>query len=190
MQVRLRRRELDAVRASAIAGSISRRHGSDAVALCAASSPATGPGTAQEPGPTRKTCDDEPSKSMSIDSMCGSAAAVRARPGQRDEEVEQAVGSVPGAVHEQEAAAAGAGQRALGDPGGERGREARVDGVAALGEDLGARLGGQPVPGGDRPSHRREGSAGADALYRGGRRRTGERPSGARLLPPWSVRIS
>ena len=83
------------------------------------------------------------------------AAGAAAR--QRDEEVEEAVGSVPGAVHEQEAAGRGPGQRAFRDPGGESGRQARIDRIAALGEDLGARLGGEPVPGGDRPSHRREG---------------------------------
>ena len=86
------------------------------------------------------------------------AAGAAAR--QRDEEVEEAVGSVPGAVHEQEAAGRGPGERALGDPGGESGGQARIDRVAALGEDLGARLGGEPVPGGDRPSHCGKGSAG------------------------------
>ena len=78
----------------------------------------------------------------------------RALSGQRDEEVEQPIAPVARAVHEQKAAGRRPGQRALGDPGGEGRREAGVDGVSALLEDLGARLGGQPVPCCDRASHR------------------------------------
>ena len=76
---------------------------------------------------------------------------------QSDEEVEQAVGSVACAVHEQEAARGWPGQRALGHPRGEGGGQTGVDRVSAFRKDLGTGLGGEPVPGGDRSSHRREG---------------------------------
>ena len=82
-----------------------------------------------------------------------------ALPGQRDEEVEQAIRLVAGPVHEQEPARRRPRERALGDPGGEGGGEARVDGVAALGKDFGAGLGRQRVPGSDRASHRGKRSA-------------------------------
>ena len=76
---------------------------------------------------------------------------------QRDEEVEEPIGSVPCPVHEQEAARSRAGQRALGHPRGEGGGQTGVDGVSAFRKDLGTGLGGEPVPGGDRSSHRRQG---------------------------------
>ena len=95
---------------------------------------------------------------MSIDSVVrvGSACAGAASR-QCDEEVKQAVGSVPRPVHEQEAARGGSGQRALGHPRGEGGGETGVDGVSTVRQDLGTGLGGEPVPGGDRSSHRRLG---------------------------------
>src|SRR5207302_8451374 len=61
-------------------------------------------------------------------------AGLEAAAGNVDEEVEQPGAAVVAAVDEHEAAAAGAGQRALSHPRGEGGRDARVDGVAALGE--------------------------------------------------------
>ena len=87
---------------------------------------------------------------MSIASISAAARPARAEAGNGDEEVEQAVDAVARAVDEHEAARAGAGQRALGDPGRERGGDAGVDRVAALGEDPRAGLGRQRVPGGDR----------------------------------------
>ena len=74
--------------------------------------------------------------------------------GDVDEEVEQPCPAVVAAVDEHETAAARAGERALCHPRREGGRDARVDGVAALGEHAGAGLGGQRVAGGDRTSHR------------------------------------
>ena len=73
--------------------------------------------------------------------------------GDGDEEVEQARAAVVGAVHEHEAAAARAGERALGDPGGEAGRDAGVDGVSAGREHPRTGLGGHLVAGGYRASH-------------------------------------
>ena len=157
VQVRLLRRQLDAARGpSSIAGSSSLRQGREPYRSCAASSPATAPGTAQEPAPIQKTCCDVASKSMSIDSMCGFGGRFEPWPGTDDEEVEQAVAPVARPVDEQEPARRRAGERALGDPGGERRGEAGVDGVAALGEDLRPGLGGQPVASCNRPSHVRE----------------------------------
>ena len=72
-----------------------------------------------------------------------------------DEEVEQAVAAVARAVDEHEPARARAGERALGDPGGERGGDAGVDGVAALGEHARARLGRQRMAGCNRALHAR-----------------------------------
>ena len=92
---------------------------------------------------------------MSIASISAAPRPARAEAGDGDEEVEQPVGPVARAVDEHEAAGARAGERALGHPGGERGGDAGVDGVAALGEHPRARLGGQRVPGGDRALHRR-----------------------------------
>ena len=54
---------------------------------------------------------------------------------------------------EEEAAAGGTGQRALGDSGGERGCDAGVDGVSALREHARAGLGGGAASGGDRSLH-------------------------------------
>ena len=56
-------------------------------------------------------------------------------------------------MDEHEAAAARASQRALGDPGRERGCDAGVDGVPAGVEDACAGLGGHGVAGGDRSTH-------------------------------------
>ena len=47
----------------------------------------------------------------------------------------------------------GAGDRALDDPGDERGRDAGVDRAAAVGEHARARLGGQGMARSDRASH-------------------------------------
>ena len=87
----------------------------------------------------------------------GRAAALAPEARGRDEEVEQAVAAVAGAVDEHEPAGPRPGQRALGHPRGERGRDARIDGVPALGEDARPGLGGQPdAPGCDlAPSHAR-----------------------------------
>ena len=74
-------------------------------------------------------------------------------PRRGDEEVQQPRRPVARAVDEHEAAPARARQRALDHPGGEAGRDAGVDRVPALGEHGGADLGGQRVPGGDRPAH-------------------------------------
>jgi hypothetical protein len=78
----------------------------------------------------------------------------RALAGHRDEEVEQPVGSVAGAVDEQEPSGGGPVQRALADPRREGRREARVDRVPAVGQDLRPGLGGEPVSCCNRPSHR------------------------------------
>ena len=84
----------------------------------------------------------------------GRPRPARAEAGDGDEEVEQPVAPVARPVDEHEAARSRARERALGDPGGECGGDAGIDGVAALGEDPGARLGGQRVPGCDRALHR------------------------------------
>ncbi len=60
-----------------------------------------------------------------------------------------------GAVHEHEATAAGAGKRALGNPGHERRCDARVDGVPALCQHPGSRLGSQRCPAAIAPLMRR-----------------------------------
>ena len=150
VQVGLRRSQLDRRGRARSQASSSRRHGRCRTAVSRLQ-PASAPGTAQEPGPTRKTCDDEPSKSMSIDSM-GLPGSLQPLPGQRDEEVEQAIGSVLGPVDEQEPASRRPRQRAR-RPRGKRRGEARVNSVAALGKDLGSGLGGEPVARGDRSSH-------------------------------------
>ena len=75
-------------------------------------------------------------------------------PGDVHEEVEQARAAVVSAVDEHEPAATRPRERALGHPRRERRRNARVDGVAALGEHARARVGGQRVAGGDRTPHR------------------------------------
>ena len=71
----------------------------------------------------------------------------------RDEEVEEPRAPVARPVDEHETAATGTRERALGDPGGEGGGDARVDGVPARGEHARARLGGHGMAGGDRSSH-------------------------------------
>jgi hypothetical protein len=64
-------------------------------------------------------------------------------------------------MDQEEASGTGAGERALGDPRGERSGQARVDGVAALGEDRRARLGGESVAGCDRALHRYKPNSGS-----------------------------
>ena len=78
---------------------------------------------------------------------------LQAGPRYRDEEVEEARTPVLRAVDEQEAAAAGARQCALRDPGDEGGPETGVDRVAAVGEDARSGLRRQRVPGCDGASH-------------------------------------
>ena len=84
----------------------------------------------------------------------GPLARGEALAGQRDEEVVQPRGAVAGAVDEHEAASAGAGQRALGDPRHEGGGYAGIDGVPALAQHDGAGLGGERMPRSDRALHR------------------------------------
>jgi hypothetical protein len=88
-----------------------------------------------------------------------SSRAVEAAPGQSDEEVEETVGTIPGSMDQHESARAGPGQRALCHPRREPGSDARIDGVAALLQDLCARDGGQRMAGGDCASHAFEVSA-------------------------------
>ena len=73
--------------------------------------------------------------------------------GYGDVEVQQPRRAVPGMVDEHEPSATRARQRALGHPRREARRDARIDGVAALGENLGAGLGRQPVSGSDGSPH-------------------------------------
>ena len=76
----------------------------------------------------------------------------------RHEEVEHRVGApstCSGPVHEQEAAAARAGQRALGDPGDTGSCDAGIDRVSAFGEDARAGLGGQRMSGRNCALHRK-----------------------------------
>ena len=69
--------------------------------------------------------------------MCGSTGPREPRPGSATKKSSNGpFGRGPGA--RAGSRRGGPGQRALGDPGGEGGSQARVDGVAALGEDLGA----------------------------------------------------
>jgi hypothetical protein len=88
-----------------------------------------------------------------------STRSVESAPGQSDEEVEQAVGTIPRPMDQHEPAPAGPGQRALRHPRREPGGDARVDGVAAFLQDLCARDGGQWMAGGDCASHAFEVSA-------------------------------
>ena len=82
------------------------------------------PGHGDRASPTWNTCVEASPKSMTSSSISPSPA--------RDaEEAVEDVG-VTVDVDEEEAAAGRAGQRPLGDEGGERGRDAGVDGVAAL----------------------------------------------------------
>ncbi len=74
-------------------------------------------------------------------------------PGGNGEEAVEQRRLTLGGVHEQEPAAGGTRQRALGDGSRERGRDARVDRIAATLEHGGAGLGGQRMPGGDRALH-------------------------------------
>ena len=61
--------------------------------------------------------------------------------------------------------APGPGERALRDPRDERGRDAGVDGVAALGQHLGPRLGGERCPAATAPRITAKATAGgADIL--------------------------
>src|SRR4029077_6839338 len=79
-------------------------------------------------------------------------------PRESDEEVEQMRTRLTGQVHEQEAAAAGAGERALADPGHRGGGDARVDGAAARAQNVGSRLGGERMTGSSRTFHWGEGA--------------------------------
>jgi hypothetical protein len=105
-------------------------------------------------------------------------AGRKSAPGDRDEEIERAVGAVAGAVDEHEPAAAGPGERALGHPRDEAGRDAGVDRVAALRERACACLDGQRMAGGDGALHGDERTAPsragqeppASSRGRGGRR--------------------
>jgi hypothetical protein len=84
---------------------------------------------------------------------CGRLGSGRAAPGNRDEEVEQAIAPIRGPVDEHEPARPRSGQRALRHPGDEPGRDAGVDRVSALLENPRARLRGQRVAGGHCASH-------------------------------------
>ncbi len=74
-------------------------------------------------------------------------------PGLADEEVGQTRPPARRIVHEEVAARAGAGEHALGHPGGERGGDAGVNGRAALGQDSSSCLSGQGMTGRDRAAH-------------------------------------
>ena len=63
-------------------------------------------------------------------------------------------------MHEHEAARARSGERALRDPRDEGGRDAGVDGVAALGQHLGPRLGGERMSCCDGATHHWKATAG------------------------------
>ena len=119
-------------RATSIAGSSRTRPGQRRVDACA---PRRGrrsrPGTAHEAAPMRKSCDDSGVKSTSSGVHLGLAQPAAAETRDGDEVVEHAGRIVGSEVDEHEAARAGAGQRALGDPRDERGRDAGVDGVPA-----------------------------------------------------------
>jgi hypothetical protein len=56
-------------------------------------------------------------------------------------------------MHEHESARAGAGERALGNPGNERRSDGSVHGVSSRDEHVGACLRRQRVSGCNRPSH-------------------------------------
>jgi hypothetical protein len=74
----------------------------------------------------------------------------------RDEEVEQVRSGVGRETDEEEASAAEARERALADPGGGSGGDARVHRVAAGAQDVGSRLGGERMTGCQRAPHRPE----------------------------------
>src|SRR5204862_8169948 len=73
--------------------------------------------------------------------------------GNGDEEVVQSNSARRRFADEQEAASAGTGERALRDPGHAGSGNARVDRVPAFAQHLGARLGGERVPGRHRAPH-------------------------------------
>ena len=139
MQVRLRRRQLDAV-----PGELDRRleqaraRAAVPYARCAASRPGRRARARRtRPAPIRKTWRRRRRRSRRRSTPSRAARGPgQPEPGRGDEEVEQPVASGRAARWtSMKPPAARAGQRALGDPGRERGGDARVDGVPALGED-------------------------------------------------------
>jgi len=86
----------------------------------------------------------------------------------RDEEVGEAGGPPSSREDERESPGARPGQRALGDPGREGGRDAGVDGVATLLEHAGAGLGREAVAGGAEFSCGRFGASGEGSVGSGG----------------------
>ena len=102
----------------------------------------------------RKNCDDSGVKSTPRSpSASGLAAAGRGPERRRSGRARGS--SRRRVVDEHEAARPGPGQWALRDPRDERGRDAGVDGVPAVREHLGPRLGGERMPCCDRAPHRR-----------------------------------
>jgi len=85
----------------------------------------------------------------------GRLAGAQAASRKLHEEVQQPVGSVARAVDEHEAAAARTGERALGHPRHRGRRDARIDGVPAFPENLGARFRGQRMARCNRATHGR-----------------------------------
>src|SRR6266566_989718 len=94
-----------------------------------------------------------PAVELDVDRFHLPGRAREALAGDRDEEVVQADSPRRRLADEQEAASARTGERALGDPGHAGSGNARVDRVPAFAQHLGARLGGERVPGRHRASH-------------------------------------
>ena len=153
VQVRLRRGQLDALARQARSRARAASPGQRPVCSVRRLQPGDGPGNGARAG-SDQVAPVTSRRSRCRSTPCAARRAARALAGHGDEEVEQAVAPVARPVDEQEPAGGRAGQRALGDPRDEGGGEARVDRVAALGEDLRPRLGGQPVARCDRASHR------------------------------------
>ena len=136
VQVRLRRVSSTPARASLDRRLDQRRPGQRAERAVRASSPSGRRARRTDAPPTWNSW--VAAAEVHVDRLhFGPRRRLEPEPGQRDEEVEQARRAVARAVDEHEAAAAGAGERALRHPGGEGGGDAGVDRVATLGQDGG-----------------------------------------------------
>ncbi len=100
-----------------------------------------------------KTSDEELSKSMSTDSIAAASPGGSPFPGSEAKKSSRCAPASPARCTSMKPPPPGPVSGTLGNPGREGRCDARVDGVAALCQHPGSRLGGQRVPGRDCPSH-------------------------------------
>ena len=137
------------VQLDAVAGVLDRRLQQHAPGQACRSGDVPPPARPRPPAPRRRPARSGRAASTRTRSRPPTSSIARAspggspRPGTVTKWSSSARRAVPSPVDEHEAARARPCERALGDPGDERGRDAGVDGVAAVRQHLRARLGGE-----------------------------------------------